>query len=84
MVVHSVLAVHQISGRPVKTLERPHGQDGCRSRRSSSTPHLMGRGPDRPVKTPGSPHGRAERPIQSPYVMGRGPVRPITFSDDGP
>ena len=42
-------------GRPVHTHGPPHGQDVRRRSINSSiiiysTPHLMGRGPDRPIK----------------------------------
>ena len=42
----------------MKTRGPHHRQDGCRSTSSRSTPHLIGRGPDRPVKTRGPPHGQ--------------------------
>ena len=78
-----------------------HGQDGLRHRTyysSNSTPHFVGRGPGRPVKTRGplhglcraahikpTPHGPRPGPAhQIFYMMGRGPARPIKLLDDGP
>ena len=51
---------------------------------SGSTPHFMGRGPARPVKTRRSSHGQGERPISSPHLMGRGPARPIGIFKSAP
>ena len=49
--------------------------------RSNSTPHLMGYGPGRPVKTCGRPHGHGGRRISSssstPHLMGSDPGRPV-------
>ena len=80
-----VAVVHHISWATAraKTHWRPHGHGG-RSSSSSSTPHLTGNDPGRPVKHMGRLMGRAVRPIQSPHLMGRGPARPIKFRDDGP
>ena len=48
---------------------------------SSSTPHLMGYGPGRPVKTRGRPHGHGGRRISSsrstPHLMVSGPGRSV-------
>ena len=80
-----VAVVHHISWATAraKTHWRPHGHGG-RSSSSSSTPHLTGNDPGRPVKHMGRLMGRAVRPIQSPHLMGRGPARPIKFREDGP
>ena len=80
-------------GRPVKTRGRPHGHGGRRSSTSSSgTPHLMGSGPGRLVKTHGpggaariEPTSHGPRPSPSNFGgMGRGKAGPIKFSEDGP
>ena len=49
----------------------------------------MGRGPDRPVKSGGPPHGQDRRrginssSSSTPRLMGRGPALPVDSSDDG-
>ena len=52
-----------------------------KSRRcSNSTPHIMGHGPGRPVKTRGRPHGHGGRRSSSsstPHLMRSGPDRPV-------
>ena len=57
VVYSSTAVVHHISWASVKTHEPPHGQDRCRSS-SSIVHHIMGRGPDRPMKTRGPHHGQ--------------------------
>ena len=59
------------------TTRTPQKSRSC----SSSTPHLIGHGPGRPVKIRGRPHGHGGRRRSSssstPHLMGSGPGRPV-------
>ena len=71
-------------GQPVKIHGPSYKQDGCTINSNSSTPHLMGRGPDLFVKTRGPPHGQGGAAHMSLHLMGRGRARPIKFRNDVP
>ena len=54
----------------MKTHGTPHGQDLSRISCSSSTPHLIGRGLDRPVKTRGPSRGQGGAARKEPTFHG--------------